>query len=107
MNTALVAKVLDRATFARAADGLALLVLISLPWSTSGTSILIALWLIALAPTLNLDDVRRALATPAGGLPAALWLLGLIGLVWGHAPIAERLSGFSAFFRLLAIPLLL
>src|SRR5262249_51648462 len=49
----------------------------------------------------------RMLATPAGGLPAALWLLGLIGLAWGHAPIAERLSGFSAFLRLLAIPLLL
>ena len=107
MNTALVAKVLDRAALARAADGLALLVLLSLPWSTSATSILIVLWLLALAPTLNLEDLRRVLATPAGGLPAALWLLGLIGLAWGYAPVAERLSGFSAFFRLLAIPLLL
>src|SRR5262249_6722733 len=106
-TTALVARMCDRAALARLADGLALLVLVSLPWSTSATSILIALWLIALAPTLNVEDLRRMLATPAGGLPAALWLLGLIGLAWGHAPIAERLSGFSAFLRLLAIPLLL
>jgi hypothetical protein len=39
------------------------------PWHCPGTAILGALWLFALIPTLGWTDVRRELATPAGGLP--------------------------------------
>ena len=53
----------------RVADCLAVAVAISLPWSTSATGILIVLWLIALAPTLDLAAIRREVMTPAGGLP--------------------------------------
>ena len=59
----------DRVRLARLADWLAVAVAASLPWSTSATGILVALWLLALIPTLNWDDIRRELATPAGGLP--------------------------------------
>ena len=57
----------------------------ALPWSTSATAILGALWLFALIPTLGWTDVRRELATPAGGLPVLLVALGLAGVPWAPA----------------------
>jgi O-antigen ligase len=88
------------------ADGLAIAVAASLPWSTSATGILVALWLIALAPTLDLASVRRELATPAGGLPVALCALAILGLSWADASWAERAEGLGGYLKLLAIPLL-
>ncbi len=95
------------ARLARLADGLAVAVAVSLPWSTSATSILIVLWLLTVIPTLELAAVRREILTPAGGLPVLLWLLGMLGMLWADATWAERLGGASSFHRLLAIPLLL
>ena len=40
------------------ADGLAAAVVVSLPWSTSATNVLIVLWLVALIPTLQREDLR-------------------------------------------------
>ena len=51
------------------ADGLAAAVAVSLPWSTSATSILIVLWIMAVVPTLDVASVRREVMSPAGGLP--------------------------------------
>jgi O-antigen ligase len=98
---------LDREQFAIAADGLAAAAAASLPWSTSATGILLALWLAALLPTLDVAAVRRELVTFGGGAPVALWLLGGIGMAWADVPILERLGGWGAFHKLLAIPLLL
>ena len=58
-----IASRLDRARLAKIADGLAVAVAVSLPWSTSATSILLVLWLIALIPTLDWADLRRELLT--------------------------------------------
>jgi O-antigen ligase len=89
------------------ADGLAVAVAVSLPWSTSATSILLVLWLIALVPTLAWDDVRRQLTTAVGGLPVLLFLLGAVGMAWADVAWHERLGGLGGFVRLLAIPLLM
>jgi O-antigen ligase len=107
MQTVLIGKILDRARLARIADALIVMVVISLPWSTSVTAILIVLWLLALLPTLDFASLRPAVAEPAGALPVALWVLALIGMLWSVAPLAERLGGFQAYSRLLVIPLLL
>ncbi len=88
-------------------DWLAVGVAVSLPWSTSGTGILVVLWLVTVLPALRLADIRRELLTPAGGLPVLLWLLAFAGLFWADASWRERLGGFDAFHRLLVIPLLL
>src|SRR5262245_43974048 len=48
-----VGGVVDRGRWARAAEWLAMAVAASLPWSTSASSILIVLWLLALISTLN------------------------------------------------------
>src|SRR5437899_2116935 len=96
-----------RENFARHADWLAVAVAASLPWSTSATLIFSFLWLAALAGSLRVADLRRELATAAGGLPAALWLVAAAGLIWATAPWPERLDGLASFHKLLAIPCLL
>jgi O-antigen ligase len=100
------AKIFDRQRWARAADALALAVVVALPWSTSATGVLIAFWLIALLPTLEPAALRRELAHPAGGLPVLLWLLAAIGMLWTDASWSERLQGLDSYHKLLAIPLL-
>src|SRR5262245_3614441 len=97
---------LDRERLARAADWLAVAVAASLPWSTSASGILIALWLLALLPTLNLQALRNTLVMPAAAFPVALVVLGLIGMTWGDVDIAERINPIKAILRLLTIPLL-
>lgn len=91
---------------ARLPDHLAVAVAVSLPWSTSATGILIVLWLLALIPTLNWAGIRRELVTPAGGLPALLVLLGVLGMLWADVTWMERWNGLGSFFKLLVIPLL-
>jgi O-antigen ligase len=91
----------------RIAEWLAVCVAMSLPWSTSATSILIALWLIALLPTLEAGALRREVATAAGGFPVLLWLLAAVGMLWADVDWSQRLSGLGAFHKLLMIPLLL
>ena len=97
----------NRARWMRLADWLAVGVAVSLPWSTSATGILIAVWLITVLPTLNAASVRRELATAAGGLPVLLWVLAAVGMLWADVTWAERIGGLGKFHRLLVIPLLL
>jgi O-antigen ligase len=97
----------DQAKFVRISDGLMVAVAVSLPWSTSATSILLVLWLLALFPTLEWLDVRRELMTPAGGLPVLLFLLGVLGMTWADVTLLERWKGLEGFLKLLVIPLLM
>ena len=97
----------DLARLSRLADALVVAIAVSLPWSTSATSILIVLWLLAFLPTLQLADLRQEASTAAGGLPLLLFVLGAIGMAWADVPLKERLYGCESFLRLLVIPLLL
>jgi len=105
--TALRVKGLDRRTLDRLAGWLAVGVAVSLPWSSSATSILLALWLLAVLATLDLGALRREFLSAAGGLPVLLWLLALAGMLWADVTWSERYGGLSGFNRLLVIPLLL
>ena len=107
MQTTFAAKVFDRERLGQICDWLAVALAVSLPWSTSATGILAALWLVILIPTLDFQSMRRALATPAGGLPVLLWVLGAIGMLWADVPLAERIDGLNSFHKLLVIPLML
>jgi O-antigen ligase len=98
----------DRGRLINVADGLAVALAISLPWSTSATGIFAGLLLIVLIPSLDLALLKRVLLNPAGGLPVLLWALGLIGTLWAFdLPMKERLNGLSSFHKLLFIPLLM
>jgi O-antigen ligase len=97
----------DRSRLLAVVDWLAVAVAVSLPWSTSVTSALVIVWLVAVLPTLELPALRRELSAPAAYLPVLLWLLAAVGMLWADVSWAECLSGLSRFHRLLFIPLLL
>src|ERR1051326_927092 len=107
MHGTLTATLFDPARLERAADLLAVAVVVSMPWSTTATAILLVLWLLALLPTLDWPAVRRELFTAAGGLPVLFCLLGALGMLWAEVPWRERLGGLDSFHRILFIPLLL
>jgi O-antigen ligase len=107
INAALRARPLDRKQLTQIADWAAVAVAVSLPWSTSATSILVVVWLLALLPSEDWGLLRQEIETPAGGLPVLLVLLGVAGLFWADVSWAERFGGLRAFHRLLMIPLLL
>ena len=107
MRGSAVAARLDRSTLARLADALVVAVAFALPWSTTATGILLVLWLVALIPSLEWPDMRRELLTPAGGLPVLLFGLGALGMLWAEVDWSARWAGLDAFWKLLAIPLLM
>jgi O-antigen ligase len=97
----------DRGRLAPIADWLVVAIAVSLPWSTTATSILIVLWVMALVPTLDAAAVKREIMTPAGGLPLLLLVLAALGMLWADVAWDERITGLLAFHKLLLIPLLL
>lgn len=96
-----------RARLQTAADGLAILLIATLPVSTSATGILAGLWAVCLLPTMTAVEWRRILSVPAAYLPVSLVLLGAVGMLWADVSWDERLAGFGSFPKLLAIPLLM
>src|SRR5215475_44888 len=97
----------DHKHFARLADGLAVALAVSLPWSTSATAVIAGMWLLALLPTLDLPSLRRVIFIPAGALPVLFVLLGGLGMLWADVSWAERFEGIGSFIKFLFIPLLL
>src|SRR5688572_6964434 len=100
-RTPVAHKAFDRARWMRLADGLAIALAVSLPWSTSATGIIAALWLLVVIQVLDRAALRRVLMTPAGGLPVLLWALGVIGMLWADAPWDERFDALNSFHKLL------
>jgi O-antigen ligase len=90
----------------RIADGLAVAVAASLPWSTSATGILAAVWLLALLPTLSVEALRREILSAPGGLPVLLAVFAVAGMAWADVPMSERFHGLESFLRLTMIPVL-
>ena len=96
-----------RAGPVRLAEALAIAVAISLPWSTTATSILLVGWVLIIVWALRPAAVAAAAFTAAGGLPILLWALAAGGMLWTHASWSERLAGLGPYTKLLVIPLLL
>jgi O-antigen ligase len=97
---------IDPASLLHWADGLAIAVVVSLPWSTSATSVLTVLWLLITVPTLDFGTLRDELRSPSAGLPVLLAGLGVLGMFWSPASWTERVDGVDSFLRLLPIPVL-
>ena len=96
----------DRVRLAALVDYLAAAAVASLPWSTSATSILVALWIIAVALTLDGASLQQLGLMPATALPMGLLALAVVGMLWADVAWPERLSGVVPFLKLLVIPLL-
>lgn len=106
--------VIKRIDAQQAADALAMAVVVSLPWSTSITGILIVFWILSMLRFLSLSrlrkclsDLRKSLSTLAGGLPLLLWFAAVLGMLWADVSWSERLHGLGGFHKLIVIPVLL
>jgi O-antigen ligase len=96
----------DPAVRMRNVDLIAVLVAVLLPWSTSGVSIGIVLWLAAVAVTLELRPFLHSLKRPICVLPMALVALAVMGTLWSDAPWNARTHALSPATKLLVLPLL-
>ena len=107
MSAQLKFATLTRKQLSKMADGLAVALAVSLPWSTSATSILAVLWLLALIPTIDIPALKKVVLTPAGGAPLIFVALGAAGMFWAGIAVGRPLNGISSFLKLLFVPLLL
>ena len=96
----------DPVAWAKTADICAVLIALSLPWSTSLVAIFAIVWLVALAPTLDFRRFLQSLQRPICALPIALFLLALAGTLWSDASWSARSHALSPVTKLLLLPLL-
>jgi hypothetical protein len=96
----------DPRVWSKAADVIAVLIALSLPWSTSLTGIFNVMWLIAVAPTVELPELLVLLKRPICILPLALFALAAIGMLWSDAAWGVRLYAVGPTAKLLMLPML-
>jgi O-antigen ligase len=96
----------DPAAWAKTADIFAVLIALSLPWSTSLAGIFTVAWLLTVAPTLDIRLFLESLKRPISALPIALFALALLGTLWSDASWGARFYAVSPAAKLLALPVL-
>jgi O-antigen ligase len=96
----------DPVAWAKTADICAVLVALSLPWSTSLVGIFATAWLVTVAPTLDIRAFMASLKRPICALPIALFALAVVGTLWSDAAWGARLYAISPTAKLLVLPLL-
>jgi O-antigen ligase len=100
----LVRLISARATWIALADAAAILLALSLPWSTTLVAVFAVLTLIVLVPFLDIGALLQSLRRPASVVVIALFVLAAIGTLWSPAPWAERLHGLGPVLKLLMLP---
>ncbi len=96
----------DPVAWAKTADIFAVLIALALPWSTSLTGIFATVWLVTVAPTLDIRLFLESLKRPISALPIALFALALLGTLWSDASWGVRLYAVSPTAKLLVLPIL-
>jgi O-antigen ligase len=96
----------DPLAWAKTADVVAVVIALFLPWSTSLAGIFIAVWLIAVAPTIAPRAFLALLKQPICLLPVALFALAVVGTLWSDASWHARGYAILPTAKLLVLPLL-
>ena len=95
----------DSAAWIRAADILAVLVALSLPWSTSLVAIFIVVFLLSLIPAFDSKHFVKSLKRPVSLAPVALFAVATLGMFWASdISWTARLHGLAPVAKLLVIP---
>lgn len=94
------------AAWAKAADIVAVLIALALPWSTSLVGIFGVVFLIVVAPTIDLKEFLQSLKRPIVVLPLALIALAAVGMLWSDARWGARTYAVSPTAKLLVLPFL-
>jgi O-antigen ligase len=97
----------DPAAWVTTVDVFAILIAVSLPWSTSLVAIFSAALLVSMVPYLDVKALLRTLQRPICLLPIGLFVLAAVGTLWSDAPWGTRLYAISPTTKLLVLPLLL
>lgn len=96
----------DPAAWAATVDTFAILLALSLPWSTSLVAIFASAMLIAMAPFLDVRAFLQSLKRPICVLPVAMFALAAVGTLWSDAPWGARLYAIGPIAKLLVLPVL-
>ncbi len=97
----------DPAAWSTTCDVFAILIAVSLPWSTSLVAIFAAALLVSMGPFLDARGFLQSLKRPICVLPIALFALALIGTLWANVPWGVRLYALGPPSKLLMLPVLL
>jgi O-antigen ligase len=95
------------ARLTRLADWLAVALAVSLPWSTSVTTILAGAWVVVALFTLDRESMERVRSMAAVVLPLAIVIYAIAAVAWSDVAWPLRLRSLPAVVKLAAIPLLL
>ncbi len=96
----------DPAAWAATVDTFAILLALSLPWSTSLVAIFAAAMLISMAPFLDVRAFLQSLKRPICILPIAMFALAAFGTLWSDALWGARLHAVGPAAKLLVLPFL-
>ncbi len=94
------------AAWITAADVAAILLALSLPWSTTLVAVFAVLMLVAMVPFADAGALLRSLKRPVVALPIALFMLAAVGTLWSPAPWSDRRHAVGPSAKLLMLPLL-
>ena len=97
----------DPAAWVTTSDGFAILIAVSLPWSTSLVAIFATAFLITTTPFLDVKAFLQSLKRPICALPIALFALAVVGMLWSDAAWGARLYAVGPTVKLLMLPALL
>jgi O-antigen ligase len=97
----------DPAAWVTTADIFAILIALSLPWSTSAVAIFAGAFLVTMVPFLDLSAFLQSLKRPICVLPMALFGLAVVGTLWSDASWGTRLHAIGPTVKLLLLPVLL
>jgi hypothetical protein len=96
----------EPAAWSTTVDIFAILVVASLPWSTTLVAIFAAALLVSMAPFLDVKALLQSLKRPICALPIALFMLAAVGTLWSNVPWGERLYALGQGAKLLMLPVL-
>jgi O-antigen ligase len=96
----------DKAAWMTTVDIVAVLLALSLPWSTSLVGIFGVVLVLVMLPTIEAGPFIASLKRPACVAPIALFLLALVGTLWSDARWGLRFHSVAPTAKLLLLPLL-
>jgi O-antigen ligase len=96
----------DPAAWASTVDVFAILLALSLPWSTSLVAIFAVAMLASMAPFLDVRAFLQSLRRPICAAPMALFALTVMGTLWSDAAWGARLYAVGPAAKLLVLPVL-
>jgi O-antigen ligase len=96
----------DPAFWSKASDIVAVLIALTLPWSTSLVGIFGVVFVLAVEPTIEWRAFLASLWRPVSALPIALFVLAVVGTLWSDAPWGARGFAIGPLVKFLVLPLL-